>query len=414
MRESIVKPIEITVGASPATGASYDLPDFYELEPTRGCNLKCRMCHVSFMTDPVAYMDIDAIKDFSFLKGKTVSIGAVFEPCIHPKINKLIDILNQNECKLVLITNGHNLHKKQIPALFESNVEAITFSFDGITKESYELVRVGGNFERTLDNISSFMNGFHNKDTIFSVNYTVLKCNLEEVPDAVEFWNKRDMDLIRFIASVTREDNEFLKENSMWENRKRYFELLDRSAEYVIDNKTKISVSSPYFESEPARIKFGDHVEKGVVSFDQEHVRLPKLYPRFFQYGADFGMTFPCKSPFVAARMIWDGSVMLCHNHVVGNLYENSFEEAWNSRAADELRQSVVENHKLCDKCDYFRLCINSHYVDLDKKENYFSGAMLERRSVMTNVLSKIKSKIRPYVKRSGTQNKMKRMSAKK
>jgi len=361
------------------------------------------------MKDPVAYLDIDAIKDFSFLKGKTVSIGAVFEPCIHPKINKLIDILNQNECKLVLITNGHNLHKKKIPALFESNIEAITFSFDGIAKESYELVRVGGNFERTLDNICSFKDGFHNKDTIFSVNYTVLKCNLEEVPAAVEFWNKRDMDLIRFIAAVTREDDEFLKENSMWENRKRYFELLDQSADYVINSNTKISMFSSHFESESAKARYGEHVANGIISADPARARLPEIYPRHFQYGAGYGMTFPCKSPFVAARIIWDGTVMLCHSHVAGNLYNISFKEAWDSEAAQELRRSVIKDNKLCDKCDYFRLCINSHYVDLENKENYFSGAMLERRSMVAKAIDKIKGTIRPYVKGSNVRHKKKR-----
>lgn len=378
----------------------YGLPDYYELEPTRGCNLKCRMCHVSFMEDPVAYLDINAIKDFSFLRGKTVSIGAVFEPCIHPQINRLIDILNRNECKLVLITNGHNLHKKQIPALFESNVEAVTFSFDGITKNSYEFVRVGGNFERTLENINTFRSSFSNKDTIFSVNYTVLKCNLGEVPSAVEFWNELNIDLIRFIVAVAREDDPFFEENSMWVNRKEYFRLLEQSANYVIDNKTRISIGSPYFESEPAKTKFEGHVANGIVSSGHIHARQPKIYPKYFQYGADYGMTFPCKSPFVAARIIWDGSVMLCHNQKIGNLYTNSFDEMWNSSAAQKLRNAVMKNDRLCRKCDYFRLCINSHYVDLEKQENYFSGVMLERRSAVTGAFNKIKSRIKPYIKK--------------
>lgn len=85
MQKNIVNFGVASKEGAPIPSEGYGLPDYYELEPTRGCNLKCRMCHVSFMEDSVAYLDINAIKDFSFLRGKAVSIGAVFEPCIHPR-----------------------------------------------------------------------------------------------------------------------------------------------------------------------------------------------------------------------------------------------------------------------------------------------------------------------------------------
>jgi radical SAM protein with 4Fe4S-binding SPASM domain len=108
-------------------------------------------------------------------------------------------------------------------------------------------------------------------------------------------------------------------------------------------------------------------------------VKFPRLYPREYQYGADFGMKFPCRSPFVAARILWNGAVMLCHNQPIGSLYETSFAALWNSRPAWKLRTLVRMTDALCNKCDYFRLCLNSHFVDLDKVENYYSQQMLDR-----------------------------------
>jgi radical SAM protein with 4Fe4S-binding SPASM domain len=347
-------------------------PTYIEIEPTRGCNLRCRMCHVSFMKEPVAYLDLDKV-DFSFLKpGTLVTLGAVFEPCIHPQINKLIDILNRRGCRIVLITNGHNLHKKEIPALFDSNLEMVTFSFDGISKETYELIRVGGNYERTLDNIENFRAALSGSDATFAVNFTVLRCNLHEVADAPAFWEKRDFDVLRFIAMTVREPDEFILKNSLWEVRQDYFAALDRAADYVRQNKSRLLITSPYFQS-----KLG--VENGIVASGHSGSRFPRLYPREYQYGADHGMRFPCKSPFVAARILWEGSVMLCHNQRIGNLYETPFAALWDSRDAWKLRTVVRMTDQLCNRCDYFRLCLNSHFVDLDRIENYYSQPMLDR-----------------------------------
>jgi len=347
-------------------------PTYIEIEPTKGCNLRCRMCHVSFMKEPLEYLDLDKV-DFSFLKaGTLVTLGAVFEPCIHPQINRLIDTLNKRGCRIVLITNGHNLHKKEIPALFDSDLEMVTFSFDGISKETYELVRVGGNFERTIDNIENFRAAFSGSDATFAVNFTVLRCNLHEVERAPAFWGKHDFDVLRFIAMTVREPDEFILKNSLWEVRQDYFGALDRAADYVRQNQSRLLITSPYFQS-----KLG--VENGIVSSGHPQSRFPRLYPREYQYGADHGMRFPCKSPFVAARILWEGSVMLCHNQRIGSLYDTPFDAMWDSRDAWKLRTLVRMTDQLCNRCDYFRLCLNSHFVDLDKIENYYSQQMLDR-----------------------------------
>jgi radical SAM protein with 4Fe4S-binding SPASM domain len=370
-------------------------PQYVEIEPTMGCNLKCRMCHVAFMKEKLQWLDLDRVGDFSFLRGKTVSIGAVFEPCVHPEINRLIDILNRNDCRIVMITNGHNLHRKEIPALFDSQVEMITFSFDGSSERVYNHIRVGGNYRRTVDNITRFRESFAGKPTAFALNYTVMRYNLEEMLDAVDFWNAKDFDVIRFISMVIREDDLFLRENSLWEVRSQYFDLLDQAAGKVIDTRARICVSSPYYSSPPMREKYAGHEFDGMIKSDHPGARIPRLYTRHFQYGADFGMSFPCKSPFVAARIQWDGSVMLCHNQPVGNLYQKPFREIWNGQRASNLRGRVRRSHSLCEKCDYFRLCIDSHYIDLDNPVNYFSQAMLDRHKPL-NVLRRFVKRLKP------------------
>lgn len=369
-------------------------PTYFEIEPTRGCNLKCRMCHVSFMHEPLSYLDLDRIRDFSFLKGATVSLGAVFEPCVHPQINRLIDILNQQECGIVLITNGHNLHRRGIPALFDSRLEMVTFSFDGISAETYELVRVGGRFARTLDNIESFRTALSKSDAVFALNFTVLRCNLHEVAAAAAFWNARDFDVLRYIAMTIRNDDRFLTENALWDVRTEYYRALEEAARYVTSENARISITSPYFESPAAKTRWNE-ARNGIISSQHPGARRPRLYPREYQFGADFGMSFPCKSPFVAARVLWDGTVMLCHDQPVGNLYEAPFAEIWHGTRGTNHRARVRNQHSLCERCDYFRLCLNSHFMDLEDIDTHYSQSMLDRRHPVRALLKQVSRLLR-------------------
>ncbi|MFL2667956.1 MAG: radical SAM protein [Alphaproteobacteria bacterium] len=352
----------------------FEDPQLIDFEPVRGCNLRCRMCHVSFMTDKVKYLNFDDI-DFSFCAGKTVTIGAVFEPLIHPKINTFIDSLNKVGASLVIITNGHNLNRKEIPALFESDLEMVTFSFDGISKESYEEIRVGGDFSRTVENIEKFIEHHKPKGAKFAINFTILKRNLDEVKDAPNFWTKRGVDLVRFIGMVVRENDDYLIENNLLEIQDEYSEALKGAIQTVNGNGLDISISNPRFrEWFPADCPDGIYNRlQGKVS--SSFISVHHKYE--FNTGSPIGNN--CASPFTAARIDFDGNVFLCHNQLVGNLQSDSFKNIWLSQEAVLLRKELIETQSLCNSCDYFKLCINSHYLDTRAPENYFSNDFKER-----------------------------------
>ena len=61
------------------------------------------------------------------------------------------------------------------------------------------------------------------------------------------------------------------------------------------------------------------------------------------QFGSEFGMKFDCKSPFVSARITWDGNVNICHNKVIGNVNEKTLEAIWNGREAKTIRRSLLK-----------------------------------------------------------------------
>ena len=213
--------------------------DFIDLEPTLGCNLRCKMCHVSFMPNKVAYLPIEQI-DFEFARNKTVSIGAAFEPLIHPQANLLFEKLNEVNANILLVTNGHNLNKKSFPALFDSNLVATTFSFDGITEDTYASIRTGGNFGQTVNNIEKFVSDMRPQNVKFAVNMTVMKRNVNEVSVAPMFWSERGIDLLRFITMVVRENDQWMLENSLLSSQEQLSSALEGAMQNIISNKLRL------------------------------------------------------------------------------------------------------------------------------------------------------------------------------
>src|SRR5262245_13068133 len=142
-------------------------PELVEIEPTLGCNLRCVMCHVSYMDEKVKSLDLGALGDLSFIRGRHVIIGSVFEPTIHPRFNQLVDLLNRNGNRIELITNGTRISKLDCPAIYESELSIVTFSFDGIRRETYESIRRNANYRKTVDNILYFHDRFRNTEARF-------------------------------------------------------------------------------------------------------------------------------------------------------------------------------------------------------------------------------------------------------
>ena len=339
-----------------------------DIEPVLGCNLKCKMCHVSFMDAKLTYLDVEKI-NWNFVKDKVVSVGAAFEPLIHPKINALIEQLNENNAEIYLVTNAHNLDRKSIPALFDSKINTITFSFDGISETTYEKIRRGGNYRRTIDNIKKFVSA-HNGNAKFAINFTVMKENLHEVKHAPKFWSEIGIDLVRFISMVVREDDRYLHENTLWDVKETYFNALEEARNTVISQKLPISISSPYFEKT---------YENGTGIINNSRNYNYESYHYSYEYSANSLFSSWCTSPWRSVRVTWDGDVFLCHWQKIGNLIQTDFNEIWEGRIAQNLREKIIQTESLCKNCDYFNLCIRSHHLDLDRIENYYSEDFKDR-----------------------------------
>jgi len=356
-----------------------DLPRVVEIEPTYSCNLRCRMCHVSYMPDePRPVLDPALIDQLDCLRGRYFIIASGFEPMMNRNFASIVRRLTAIDAQIELVTNGTLLSEENISALVDADLRMLNFSFDGIIPATYEHIRRGAEYQSTIDAILSMRQRFSGWDTLFCINSTMMKRNMHETPAIVDFWDRADFDLVRFIFMVVRENVPELIKESLYPIRAQFYRLLDWVAEDVIASGRKIAVRNPWYVRSPVAARYPDNFDGSLVHSNNPEIRLVPNPRQAYQLGAGPGMSFPCKSPWSFAKILPNGDVQLCYRFTIGNLGREDFETIWRGEAAEAVRRKVAAERLLCETCDFYRFCLSSDSLDPDDAVNYFAENLLE------------------------------------
>lgn len=348
-------------------------PEVVEIEPTLSCNLRCRMCHVSYMSasEPRPVLPVALVEKLSVLRGKHFILGAGFEPTMNPEFADIVRTLTRFDGRVELITNGTLLDDSLLDVLLDAHVTLFNFSFDGIRPQTYEHIRRGATYDAVLARIRRARERFADRETLFAVNSTMLRSNYVETSEIVRYWDEIGFDMVRLLTMVVRfADPELLRE-SLFPVRAHFFELLDEAATELIESGRRITLAHPHFETSRLRERYPHNVRAGVVRSNHPRARVAAQERQRHQLGAGPGMSFPCRSPWTFARILPSGDVQLCYQFSVGNLHTQSFEEIWLGEKAQAVRDKVRTDSSVCPACDYYRFCLQSRTVSSDDPENF-------------------------------------------
>lgn len=126
----------------------------YEVSNT--CNFRCSMCLLQEVIDKgspiMKYTDFKKSIDeqFGLIEVKLQGLG---EPLLNVDFFKMVDICTERDIWVRTITNGSLLHMNDnYKKLIDGKVGEISISIDGATKETFEKIRIGSNFEQIVEN----------------------------------------------------------------------------------------------------------------------------------------------------------------------------------------------------------------------------------------------------------------------
>lgn len=205
-----------------------DAPLHLDIEPTNACNLKCPMCpRTALINDKeknekfkIGLMDITTYKK---IIDEAVEIGVysiklnwLGEPLVHPQIVEMVKYAKEKGIIDVMFnTNAALLSKDIAKKLIEAGLDKIFFSFDSPSKEKYESIRIGANYEETLNNINNIVkirNEMKKTSPLTRVSMVLMEDNKKEYDEFVELF-KNIVDVVAYVEYRSPVPNDKLEYN---------------------------------------------------------------------------------------------------------------------------------------------------------------------------------------------------------
>jgi radical SAM protein with 4Fe4S-binding SPASM domain len=130
-------------------------PAFLQIEPTILCNLECKFCINPFLDRAREALTLEKFQRIldqvpTVVKISLVGIG---ESTLNKSLFELVREAKRRGIEIGTTSNGTILNEKILDGFVNSGLDWLNFSLDGATKETYEQMRPGATFEKTLENI---------------------------------------------------------------------------------------------------------------------------------------------------------------------------------------------------------------------------------------------------------------------
>ncbi len=291
------------------------------VELTANCNLRCPMCPVGMAGwDPSKEMQWDLFARIGrrlFPKALMVDLRSQGESTIARHWEEALDFIEPFRAQFKITTNGMKLTPKICDRMAGQQM-AVTVSFDGATRDTFEANRAGSDFERICRNIrtlSAAQRKHKNPARNLALRMTLQRNNLDEIPGVIQLAHEMGVKVVHLQPVDTQGDEREIKHEP------------DRAKQQILKGYELgrelglLEVEIPSF-----RHLLGEKDEETTANVS-----------------AALTDTF-CNDPWKTINIAHDGSVYACcygNMPYLGNLNEENFDLIWNAERYQDLRAAV-------------------------------------------------------------------------
>ena len=192
-----------------------------DFELNYSCNFSCEMCTWSAENTAgrgkktwFSFEAYQEIIDEGIKNGlKAIRLNYINEPLIRKDIIKFIEYAKKvGILDIYLSTNGSLLTEKVIRELIKSGLTRLQVSIDATTKETFDKIRQGGNFDAVIKNTLNFIkirNDLNVELPTLRVNFVKTDLNQHEYSDFIKIWsNKADCIGIQDLVNIMKPSKE--------------------------------------------------------------------------------------------------------------------------------------------------------------------------------------------------------------
>lgn len=165
----------------------------WQVESAVACNLRCVMCPWQDERERAGEAGVMSEEVWDAIRPHLPEIATVDftgggEPLLNPALPERVAEAKSQGCRVGFLTNATELRQDAAAMLMEAGVDWITISIDGPTKESYEQVRLGADFDEVVSNVRGLvaLRGAA-KSPVLGVNFVMMPSNVHLLEAMVRF-----------------------------------------------------------------------------------------------------------------------------------------------------------------------------------------------------------------------------------
>lgn len=178
-------------------------PVFAQVEPANFCNLSCPLCLTVSESHarPAAVLPFDVFRRFIDEVGDTLLLIVFWnwgEPFLNPDLCRMLACAKAKGILTHCSTNGNvRFDEEKAREIVRSGLDTLIFGVDGATPETYAKYRVGGDFNRVLDNIRTLLRvrkELGSATPRINLRFVVMSQNEVEIPRITEIARELGVD----------------------------------------------------------------------------------------------------------------------------------------------------------------------------------------------------------------------------
>jgi len=306
-------------------------PSYIEIEVTTRCNLRCIMCEHTYWKEPARDMSFEEFKGIvdQFPNLKWIGLTGIGESFLNDDFMKMLSYVKRKQVFVELYDTFFFINEELANELIELKVDKILASIDGATKETYEKIRVGSDFERVIKNAENLLRLKKEKKASFpkiGFHFIINKYNFHEILPYI--------DLIKSISQGEDVTIQFTRMLHEFKDTKDLFVEIPDDTVLAVEQKAKdLGIEVVWNANVPQA--------KPPISNCIEYT-MPFIFSS--------GDVIPCCSGNEAGNRNFQKATAL------GNIFEQSFKEIWRGEKYSLLRKAIREGKvpAPCNNCCLF------------------------------------------------------------
>ena len=304
-------------------------PRSIQIECTTRCNLKCTMCEISYWTEPGGDLEIEKLQIMldHLPRLRRVDLTGIGEALMNRGFFKALKLLKARGLYVTLNDNFTMMTEEAARRMIELGVDQVFLSLDGATKETYEQIRVGANFDKVVANarrLVEIKREMRKRRPEVKINTVVCSTNYRELPAIIELAHDMGIGMVQFV-------NVMIFENTASLNTTRVRQAVQNKFQDALDRARQLGVL--------VKIELFDKLPVQQCDFPWKR--------NFVTYD---GYVHPC------CYTTQTGDRAAQNQRSFGNLIAHQFQDFWNGDAYSAFRKKMQAGvlPRACEHCPKF------------------------------------------------------------